>query len=83
MAFQPKMYIPSDFKPEQPTTEIKVIGMRFVNDLDLEFLIHWPDGSTTWIHEDICPYPDQISDFFRRFEKSFKLLKRVWHPETQ
>ena len=48
--------------------EIQIIGVRFINDIDVEFLIRWPDNSTTWLHEDVCFYQKQISDFFKRFE---------------
>lgn len=63
--------------------EIQIIGVRFINDIDVEFLIQWSDGTTSWLHEDVCFYQKQISDFFKRFEKSFKLMNRSWYVGTE
>lgn len=63
--------------------EIQIIGVRFINDIDVEFLIQGSDGTTSWLHEDVCPYATQVSNFFKRFEKSFKLMNRSWYVGTE
>jgi len=62
------------FEPLQAPKETTIIGLRFINDVDMEFLIHWPDNSLDWFHEDYCPCPNQIPIFFSRFKRTMKLL---------
>jgi hypothetical protein len=64
-----------DFKTIRGTPEI--IGLKFVNEIDLEFLIRFSTGDQAWFPEDLCPCPNQIPTFFKRFEKTIKLFNKI------